>query len=178
MRPTIRTIKTVRRVSRPRDAEFSDRSLEKVQPKSRDYFIHDPKTKGLSVKVTPKGKKVFILRYRSRTGRQRKLTLGTYPEISVPHVRRLAQERWSEIFRDIDPAETRFSFRSGPTVQDLVSVFLLEQAKPTLSPSTLKAARALRDAGVLRPLRTNSPIYVVTDEFEAAQRGLTSLGSH
>lgn len=41
----------------------------------------------------------------------------------------------------------------------------------------LALARALREAGVLRPLRRGSPIYVVTDEYEAALRDLCALNS-
>ena len=35
------------------------------------------------MKVTASGRKVFVLRYRTESNRQRKLTLGSFPEMTV-----------------------------------------------------------------------------------------------
>jgi len=43
------------------------------------------------VRVTPKGTKSFVLLYRSG-GRQRRLTIGRYPTLSLSDARRKAQE--------------------------------------------------------------------------------------
>ena len=51
------------------------------------YEVFDAKISGFGVRVTPSGNKSFVVFYRQQ-GRQRRLTLGRYPVLSLADARR------------------------------------------------------------------------------------------
>lgn len=72
----------------------------------------------------------------------------------------------SKIIKELDDAATSQAVISG--------LHTFGRIAPEGNPVFLEAAHRLRDAGVLQTLRRQS-IYVVTDEYEAALRGLMGL---
>lgn len=58
--------------------------IKNAQPKDKEYVISDGA--GLVVLITPNGSKLWRYRY-SRDGRKQKLSLGSYPELSLAQTR-------------------------------------------------------------------------------------------
>lgn len=81
-------------------------------------FFWDSEVKGFALRVTNKGAKSFILDYRVG-GRQRRITLGSYPDWTVKAARRLAKDVKRQVSLGNDPMEERHSSRGAPTVSDL-----------------------------------------------------------
>jgi len=61
--------------------------LDTIEPTSKDEVYWDAALPGFGVKVTPKGRKVFIALYRVRSGksRLRKYTIGPYGKLTLHH---------------------------------------------------------------------------------------------
>lgn len=53
------------------------RSVEGVQPGPRDIFLWDREIPGFGCKVTPKGKRIYIMQY-SHNGKDRRVTIGRH----------------------------------------------------------------------------------------------------
>lgn len=91
----------------------------------RDYQIFDDQIRGLAVRINRGGARAFTLDYRI-AGRQRRMTLGRWPEWSVT----AARERAKELRRDIDlghdPLLERDGIREAPRIQDLIDRYLTE----------------------------------------------------
>lgn len=82
--------------------------------------------------------KTFILKYRTTDGRQRKMTLGNWPALSVDAARRLARQHLGDVERGQDPAAVRVADRAAPSMADLATAYLETKAH-------LKRPASLRD---------------------------------
>lgn len=90
--------------------------------------VFDTSSAGFGVRVTRHGRKTFFLRYRSR-GRQRRLNLGIYPDISLADARKQATVRRGQVAQELDPAGERHLQRQGPTFAELAAEYLERHAK-------------------------------------------------
>ena len=86
---------------------LTDTNINKLTPKPKDYRVLCDQTKGFSVKVTPTGRKVFVVDGRVKGGRTRRFTLGTYPEVSTSDARAQALALISRMQQGIDPKAER-----------------------------------------------------------------------
>jgi integrase len=78
----------------------------------------DAEVKGFGLRVTNRGAKAFILDYRI-SGRQRRITIGSYPDWSVAAARTEAGTLKREVDLDRDPMGERHADRAAPTMRDL-----------------------------------------------------------
>jgi integrase len=122
---------------------LSRRTIEAACP---GQFLWDDGKRGISgfgLRVTPGGTRTFIYRYRSHA-KQRFLTLGRYPTLTIEQARKLARIRAGEVGVGSDPQAARKALRDAPTMASLVSVYLDEYApSQALRAATVRNARAL-----------------------------------
>ncbi len=85
--------------------------------------------RGFGVRVTTAAAKSFILNYRI-AGRERRLTIGSYPTWSVARARDEAKRLRREIDTGADPLGEREAERVAATVNDLADRYLAEHAEP------------------------------------------------
>jgi integrase len=86
--------------------KLTDKGIEKLRvPRGKPVFKWDAACTGLGVKVTPAGRRIFVLQVRRPGARlQTKLTLGAYPGLSLVKARQKA-DAWREMIRrGEDPA--------------------------------------------------------------------------
>lgn len=81
-------------------------AIDALKPGAARREIPDGKVSGLRLILQPSGAASWALRYRF-TGKTRKLTIGTYPEIGLADARKLALEALAEIARGNDPGELK-----------------------------------------------------------------------
>lgn len=81
-------------------------------------FFWDADVKGFGLRVTNRGAKSFILDYRIG-GRQRRITIGSYPDWSVAAARTEAGNLKREVDLGRDPMGERHAERAAPTMRDL-----------------------------------------------------------
>lgn len=78
----------------------------------------DSEVRGFALRVTNRGAKSFVLDYRV-AGRQRRITIGAYPDWTVAAARDVAKSMKRDVNLGDDPMAERHAARSAPTVQDL-----------------------------------------------------------
>lgn len=94
------------------------------------YFdTHKHAPAGFGLRVTSSGAASFFLDYRFR-GRQRRFTIGAYPELTVTAARGIAEDRRADIRAGKDPLEERRKSRAVATVAELGEHYLREVARP------------------------------------------------
>jgi integrase len=105
---------------------LTDAMVRKVLPPVRGQaVVWDAEVKGFALRVTPGGAKAFVLDYRAE-GRQRRITLGQYPDWSVQAARKTAKELKREVDHGRDPMGDRHAERIAPTMQELWRRYELE----------------------------------------------------
>ena len=88
-------------------------------PAHGNKITYDTEVKGFGVRVTAAGSKAFILNYRTRSGRERRFTIGSFPDWSTPAARGEAKELKRRIDVGDDPVASTKAERDAPTMGDL-----------------------------------------------------------
>ena len=91
--------------------------------------IFDSQVKGLAIRISAKGRKAWTVFYsRPATGKRARLTIGTYPEISVSKARLMAIEAKAQVFGGDDPGARKKAAHSAMRVRDLIAEYLARHA--------------------------------------------------
>jgi integrase len=107
--------------------KLTDAIIRKTLPPGRGQcFIWDSEIKGFALRVTVGGAKSFVLDYRI-DGRQRRITLGNYPDWTVQAARVAAKTMKRDVDLGQDPMGERHALRDAPTVQDLWQRYQIEK---------------------------------------------------
>ena len=107
---------------------LNEATIKKVEPPPKGNRIYrDGDTKGLGLRVTAAGAKAFVLNY-SIEGRERRLTIGPWPEWSATAARERAKELRRMIDQGIDPLAEKEQRRAAPTVEDIIKAYLTGHA--------------------------------------------------
>jgi len=111
--------------------KFTDKKIQNLKPKSQRY--EEWEGNGFGVRVTPRGVKSFVYLYRFE-GKPRRLTLGTYPGMTLADAHKAHAEAVKKLEQGIDPGAVtvadRREERKAPTVADLVDEYIERWAKP------------------------------------------------
>ena len=98
---------------------LTDRSVAGLKPtpgKQIDYF--DERMPGFGLRVSPSGHRAWIVLY--RVGRRvRRLTLGSYPVLSLADARLKGKLAMSEVIQGADPAAEKRAERRAETFGEL-----------------------------------------------------------
>lgn len=107
--------------------------------------LWDDEVRGLGLRITPAGKKSFILLYRAGS-RQRQMTLGPYGVLTLQEARSKAQQALSlVVLHQRDPLAERQQTTTACTMKQLARRYIAEHAEPKK-----KAASAKTDQQMLR----------------------------
>lgn len=113
-------------------------AVDAAQPQTQPVELRDTLVPGFLCKITPTGRKVFMLQYRTNAGERRKPALGLYGELTVEQARSLAQEWLAQVRRGGDPAAEKAAARQAPTVKELCVKFMEDHSSQRNKPSTQK----------------------------------------
>lgn len=103
------------------------RSINDIEPGERDVIVWDSEIPGFGLKVTPRGKRSFLLFYRTSDHTQRKPVIGSYPAIKPEIARGIAQDWLAQVRAGGDPSAERKAGRAGrgqDTVAQMVAEYL------------------------------------------------------
>ncbi|WP_163103980.1 Arm DNA-binding domain-containing protein, partial [Acinetobacter baumannii] len=70
------------------------------------------------LKVTPAGRKMFMVAYTAANGQRRKPAIGRFGEITVEQARTIAQDWLAQARRGGDPSAERSAARQAPIVKE------------------------------------------------------------
>ena len=86
--------------------KISKQSVENLSCETKDRFLWDTKLPMFGCKITPKGRRVYLLQYRIN-GRQKRYTIGTHGVLSAREARNIARNLLHEVILGRDPADTK-----------------------------------------------------------------------
>jgi integrase len=110
--------------------QITQRSVKNLKaPKEGNTIRYDDQIQGFGVRITARGIVAFILNYRI-AGRERRYTIGRYPEWSADAARDEALELRAKIRKGADPLEERESSRTEPLMSDLANDYVERHALP------------------------------------------------
>lgn len=84
------------------------------------------------------GAKSWRLYYRTRAGKERRPTIGHFPEMSLSTARNLARDLKERVARGEDPSAEWRALRDAPTVAELCDRYLKEWSRLRNAPRTIK----------------------------------------
>jgi len=102
--------------------------VEGTLPTEGDLFLWDTELSGFACKISPQGRRVYVVQYRMN-GQSRRLTLGEHGEITLDQARQSAKEKLGRAALGQDPAADKLRARKGPTVSELADRYLSEHAE-------------------------------------------------
>jgi len=134
----------------------------------KDYELRDTAVPGFLVKITPAGRKIFMVAYVASNGIRRKPTLGRFGELTVEQARDLAKDWLAEVRRGKDPSASRSAARQSPTMGEFFERFMTEYSEVRNKPSTIRHNRGLARTHLLPALGDMKVI-------EVSRRGVVAL---
>lgn len=160
---------------------LTDTRLRALKPKDKPYKVTDER--GLYVEVTPTGGKLWRFRYRIG-GAQKKLCIGSYPDISLKQARDVAYEARRAVASGGDPAfekrkrKIRAEFLSAQTFEAVAREYIEQMmVQNGRADGTIVKANYFLDK--LAPAIGNRPINEI-EPFEvlAPLKRLEATGKH
>ncbi|MGY5803386.1 tyrosine-type recombinase/integrase [Rhizobium sp. LEGMi12c] len=127
-------------------------------PDKGNKVYYDHVVKGFGVRVTKAGARAFILNYRI-DGRERRYTIGSYPDWSLTTAREEAKRLKRQIDTGTDPLAEREERRDAVTVDQLCDVFI-EEHLPKKAPATQRDYKHIIDT-YIRPDLKHDPVAAI-----------------
>lgn len=134
-------------------------------------FFWDTEVKGFGLRITNAGAKSFILDYRI-LGRQRRITIGNYPDWSVKAARREAGDLKKLVDKGEDPMGDRHALRSAPTVEDLWTRYQRDHL-PRKAERSQVDERIMWEKLILPELGKYKVMEITHDQVESLHRKIT-----
>jgi integrase len=97
---------------------LTDVAIKNAKPRSKTYRLYDEK--GLYLEIATNGSKRWRLKYRFN-GKEQRLSLGTYPEVSLKEARIKRDELRKLIASNIDPSAHRKMLKATGVEQSIYS---------------------------------------------------------
>ncbi len=116
-------------------AKLTKRTLDATEVGDKEIFLWDGELRGFGVRISPEGRKTFVLQYR-QGGRTRRMKLGTFGALTVEEARDLAKKSLGRIADGDDPSAERQQERRAPNLASLCDRFLDEYVAYRCKPST------------------------------------------
>lgn len=139
--------------------KLTERMVKAAEARAKDYHIFDSEVLGLALCVYKSGNRAFTLSYRFQ-GRQRRYTLGRWPDWSVTAARDRAKALRRQIDAGVDPMEERSEARTLPRVADLVDRYK-EEHLPRLAPRNASDQASMLDK-IVMPVWRNKLVEEIT----------------
>lgn len=109
---------------------LTDRTIRGLDSNGRRVEFFDRSLPGFGVRVTPEGRKTFVLRYRNRESRERRLRLGVYGTVTLADARDRARLLLADVQRGTDPATIVAARKRAATVRELAGEYMERHARP------------------------------------------------
>lgn len=142
---------------------LTKRIIDAAIARDREYHLWDAKQRGLGLRVHPSGTKSFILKKRTAAGRQVKITIGRYGEITIDEARDQAAGHTTELIKGNDPAQAKRDIRRNPRFDEFAMRYLTEHCEVQNKPTTLRCNRSAIE-NILIPRFGAKPVSEITHD--------------
>ena len=118
--------------------KLTKRVVESIAKGDRDVIVWDTELRGFGCKITPAGRRSYLLYYRTANGQQRKPSLGVHGAITCEQAREIARAMLADVAKGGDPMAAERAKRSAPTIAELADRFLVEHAATKKRSSSIR----------------------------------------
>ena len=119
-------------------ARLTKRVVEGIEPGESDRYCWDTELIGFTCKVTPKGRRVYLVQYKVH-GRTRRYTIGSHGKWTCDMARKEAVKVLALLAEGKDPAEMKRLASKVPTFSKIAERYMEEYAKPRKKPLSIAA---------------------------------------
>src|SRR5438270_3199932 len=120
--------------------KLTKRLVEGVTPPpSGELNLWDTEVPGFGLRVRAGGRRVYIIEYRNRERRKRRITLGPHGKLTVDQARKRARQDIAAVGRGEDPADVQLTERRALTFAELAKRYLEQHARPKKKPASVAA---------------------------------------
>lgn len=144
-------------------------------PLKGNKITYDADLKGFGCRVTAAGARAYVLNYRTQAGRERRFTIGSWPDWKTAAARIEAAELKKRIDLGADPLASIEAEREAPTVADLCKRYE-ESHLPKKRPASQRDDRANLRNYVLPELRHRKAAEVSFSDIDGLHRKITKGG--
>jgi integrase len=145
-------------------------------PVSDKRITYDTLVAGFGCRVYASGARTFVLNYRTRTRRERRITIGSFPDWTTTAARAEAADLKRDIDRGGDPLGDVQASRTAPTIGDLCDRFIAEYL-PRKRPSTQHTYRLQIDNEIRPALGRLKVAEVTFADTDGLHRKITARGT-
>ncbi|MCH8110693.1 MAG: DUF4102 domain-containing protein [Proteobacteria bacterium] len=130
--------------------KLTKRVVEAAKPaQNTDVFLWDTVLPGFGLRVYPSGRRKYLVQYRTKERRQRRVVLGAHGTLTAEEARDMAGDMLAQVRKGEDPAGELQAARQAPKVCDLADEYLERHAIPNKRPASVAADRSMLDRIVL-----------------------------
>jgi len=144
---------------------LTKRTVEAVSLSNKDIILRDSEIKGFLCKVTPKGRRVYMLNYRTKDGQERRPSIGVHGEITCDQARGIAQDWKALIAKGGDPSADKRSSRQSPTIAELCDRYMHEYAAGRKKASSLRNDDQMIRRFILPAIGARKVSSITTDDI-------------
>jgi integrase len=119
---------------------------------AKEYELRDTVVPGFLLKVTPAGRKIFMVQYRTNAGERRKPAIGRFGELTVEQARSIAQDWLADVRKGKDPSAKKMAARDAPRVKELCTKFMEDYSKPKNRARTVESNQGYIDRHIIPKL--------------------------
>jgi integrase len=149
--------------------------VDSAQPDKGPYELRDAAIPGFLLKVTPTGRKVFMVAYVANNGQRRKPAIGRFGEITVEQARAIAQDWLADVRKGKDPSAEKSAARRAPTVKELFERFITDYSEPRNKPSTVDANRGYGKLYIIPQLGQTKVADVTRADISSLMKKMSSF---
>lgn len=149
---------------------ITKRTVDALKPGPKDTDHWDDQLPGFGLRVKPSGVKSYVIRYRTRTGGQRRVTLGQHGKLTPEQARQMAQDLFAEIRKGQDPSQDRYKERSAPTLRELGEHYMTDYVEVHNKPGTARETRRLLEKNLLPRLGSRKVADLSYEDVAHARR--------
>ncbi len=119
--------------------KLTKRAVESATADERDVVLWDTELAGFCCKITPKGKRVYQVYYRTRSGQQRRPTIGAHGVLTCDEARNIAKIWLADAATGGDPSQDKRTDRSAVTLREFSEQYLTRHARVRKKPLSVEA---------------------------------------
>ncbi len=154
--------------------KLTKRVVDALRPSAAgEAFVWDSDLKGFGVRIMPTGVGSYILKYRNKEGRQRKLALGRVGSLTPDEARGIARQRLAEVAAGADPSAERRAIRKAITVAELCDIYVAD-AQARVKPSTLAMDRSRIEVHVKPLIGSRAVVALTGSDIERLQADISN----
>jgi integrase len=156
--------------------DISKRTVDALKPQGKEYLLWDSDLRGFGVKVTPEGRKVYLIQYRmgGRGFPTRRFTIGTHGQITPDLARATARKRLEDVDQGIDPMVEKKRDKAD-TVAQLIKDFV--KSRQMKGQRSINETERLLNREVLPKWRTRSVASITKGDVVRLIDGIANRGA-